>query len=193
LIERTILLVRATAATRLILFLVGWSDAFRARDKSFAGDFVLGLLIAVYLWLTLFSQGRREEAIGSCIGLIAGVLAIYTSKLGLIFVLGWPVSGADMVRLRKPVAFGHCARCLGAQLSELPTSENCVSNACCTRRRGILACVVVQLAIRRIAERARLTQTSQTHVSGLDLYCTKPTLGVGPPSGISLMVPNCAS
>jgi hypothetical protein len=90
LIERTILLVRATAATCLILFLVGWSDAFRARDKSFAGDFVLGLLIAVYLWLTFFPQGRREEAIGSCIGLIAGALAIYTSKLGIIFVLVGP-------------------------------------------------------------------------------------------------------
>jgi hypothetical protein len=45
---------------------------------------------AVYLWLTFFRQGRREEAIGSCIGLIAGVLALYESKLGIIFVLIGP-------------------------------------------------------------------------------------------------------
>jgi hypothetical protein len=87
LIKRTILLVRVAAATCLILFLVGWSDALQAKDKSSSGIFVLGLLAAIYLWLTFFPQRRREEAIGSCIGLIAGALALYASKLGIIFVL----------------------------------------------------------------------------------------------------------
>jgi hypothetical protein len=90
LIERIIVLVRAAAATCLILFLVGWSDALQKSYKSFSGVLVLGLVAAVYLWLTFFRQGRREEAIGSCIGLIAGVLALYESKLGIIFVLIGP-------------------------------------------------------------------------------------------------------
>jgi hypothetical protein len=90
LIERIIVLVRAAAATCLILFLVGWSDALQKSYKSFSEVLVLGLVAAVYLWLTFFRQGRREEAIGSCIGLIAGVLALYESKLGIIFVLIGP-------------------------------------------------------------------------------------------------------
>jgi hypothetical protein len=59
-------------------------------DKSFSGTFVLGLLAAIYLWLTFFPQGLREEAIGSCIGLIAGLLAVRASKLGIIFALIGP-------------------------------------------------------------------------------------------------------
>jgi hypothetical protein len=52
LIERTIVLVRAAAATCLILFLVGWSDALQKSYKSFSGVLVLGLVASVYLWLT---------------------------------------------------------------------------------------------------------------------------------------------
>jgi hypothetical protein len=141
LFKRTILLVRTAAATCLTLFVAGWSDALRARDKSSPVIFVLGLLAAIYLWLTFFPQKGREEAIGSCIGLIAGVLALYASKLGIIF-------GADMVRLREPVSFGYCDRCLGTQLPEPPASENCGSNVCCTRRRGNLGSVVTQLISR---------------------------------------------
>ena len=86
-IERTILLLRAAAATCLILFLVSWSDALKAGDKSFSGGLLLGFVAALYDWLTLFPRGLREEAIGSCIGLIAGMLALYASKLGIMFVL----------------------------------------------------------------------------------------------------------
>jgi hypothetical protein len=57
------------------------------RDNSVPAFFVPGLVVAFYLWLTLFPRRCAEEAIGSCIGLIAGVLAIYGSKLGIIFAL----------------------------------------------------------------------------------------------------------
>ena len=142
LVKQTALLVRAAAATCLILLLVGWSDALQARDQSFSGVLVLGFLAAIYLWLTFFPRGREEEAIGSCIGLAASVFAVYTSKLGIIFVLIVPSVARTSFGYVNLFLLVIAIAVWALNFQNLQHLQNCVGNVCCSRSRWILDCVV---------------------------------------------------